>query len=335
MIIHLMTYQTTKVRLFLIMLLMVGISCHRERGDATTLEAIRFEKILFEAEPQEVIDTFHSHLLDIRPFFDVFNEEIILIGPDTLPEYPESLESFTNDPILIAVYDAINQRWSIFSKQIGILNRGLQQMERLTGLGTPTLVTYLSGFNESFITLPGLLGVGLDKYLGSDCSWYKELRIPEYIRSRMNPENLASDAMKAWLMSELEPPALGSSFLDHLLYHGKIQYLLQESLPRIPKHIHFHFTEEQLKWCEEHEQEMWRYLAENRILFSTERMMIRKFHEDAPFTSDFGHDSPGKTGCWIGYQVIHSYLKATRQGPEVLFEEINSQEILSKSRYRP
>lgn len=109
MIIHLMTYQTTKVRLFLIMLLMVGISCHRERGDATTLEAIRFEKILFEAEPQEVIDTFHSHLLDIRPFFDVFNEEIILIGPDTLPEYPASLESFTNDPILIAVYDAINQ----------------------------------------------------------------------------------------------------------------------------------------------------------------------------------------------------------------------------------
>ena len=328
-------FATIKVLLIPISALLLCIGCNRQKGFRSEVEPLRFERILFESSPRQVIDTFNGQLSKVQPFFKVFNEEIILIGPDTLPDFSASLEAFTKDPILLSVYQDINNNWNAFSSQIKALNQGLNKMERKLGIHSPLLVTYLSGFNESFITLPGLLGLGLDKYLGSECAYYQELRIPEYIRARMNPANLASDALKAWLMSELEAPLPGSTFLDHLVYHGKIQYLLNQFLPGVPEHLHFHFTQAQLKWCLEHEREMWKFLAENRYLFSTDRMTIRKFHEDAPFTKDYGNDSPGKAGCWIGYRVVRAYLKATRQDPGILFTGISSQTILAESRYRP
>jgi hypothetical protein len=328
-------FATIKVLLIPISALFLSNGCNRENGYRSEVEPIRFERILFESSPQQVIDTFHGQLAKIQPFFKIFNEEIILIGPDTLPDFPAALEAFKQDPVLLSVYQDINKIWSAYSIQVKALNQSLNKVEGQLGIQSPLLVTYLSGFNESFITLPGILGLGLDKYLGSGCTFYQELRIPEYIRSRMNPDNLASDALKAWLMSELEAPPPGSTFLDHLVYHGKIQYLLNRYLRGVPENLHFHFTEAQLKWCREHEREMWKFLAENRILFTTDRMTIRKYHEDAPFTRDFGNDSPGKTGCWIGFRVVQAYMKATRMDPGILFTDISSQTILAESRYRP
>ncbi|MFO7616378.1 MAG: hypothetical protein R6V75_03935 [Bacteroidales bacterium] len=328
-------FPGVKVVLFPISVLLLLSGCQQDNDQQSAEEPLRFEKILFESAPSQVIDTFQGQLAAIKPFFEIFNEEIIQIGPDSLAGYPAALESFTKDPILLSVYLDINKNWPALSEQIKLLKRSLNKMEQQLGIESPTLVTYLSGFNESFITLPGMLGLGLDKYLGSVYPYYQELGIPEYIRIRMNPDHLATDGLKAWLMSEMEPPEPGATFLDHLIYQGKIHYLLNHYLRGVPGHLHFHFSQQQLKWCREHEREMWKFLAENRILFSTDRMTIRKYHEDAPFTKDFGNESPGKTGCWIGFRIVQGYLKATRQDPGVLLTNVSSQTILAESRYRP
>ena len=80
---------------------------------------------------------------------------------------------------------------------------------------------------------------------------------------------------------------------------------------------------------------MWKYLAEQKILFSTERLTIRKFIEEAPFTRDFGNESPGRVGVWIGYRIVSSYVKATGINLKDLIGITSAKEILSGSKYHP
>jgi len=197
------------------------------------------------------------------------------------------------------------------------------------------LVTYISGFNQSFITLPGCLCIGTDNYLGSESPFYQGLSIPVYIRKNMNPENLPADAVRAWLYSELPGLSAEGNFLDRMIYEGKVYYIAEKLLPGTSQENLFHYTKDQLLWCKNQELAMWKFLAEENVLFSTDRLRIRKYMDEAPFTRDFGNESPGKTGIWIGYRIVCSFMKSTGTSLKELINITEAKEILSASKYHP
>jgi hypothetical protein len=280
-------------------------------------------------------DSIYTYYPGIVPFYTLFNEQIIRIGPDSLPGYSANLQEFTSDSMIKGLYASINRDNAPFENLLSDIRSAFERWRTVTGNPAPGLVTFISGFNQSFITLPGILGIGLDRYLGGESPFYKGLDIPVYIRNTMNPENLPGDAVRAWLYSELPPPPEGSSFLDQMVYEGKIHYLAGELLGDHNAERLFHFTSDQVAWCISHEAAMWKYLAEQQILFSTDRLTVRKFLEDAPFTKDFGNDSPGRTGIWIGYRVIGSYMKANKLDTKTLAGLSDARKILSGSKYHP
>jgi uncharacterized protein YjaZ len=57
--------------------------------------------------------------------------------------------------------------------------------------------------------------------------------------------------------------------------------------------------------------------------------------DEAPFTRDFGDESPGRVGTWIGYRIICSYMKASGSDIKNLIGNTNAKEILSGSKYHP
>jgi hypothetical protein len=210
----------------------------------------------------------------------------------------------------------VEQNSSLISSSLRIAEEALSRIPaEWPGLEQPLLVTYIGGFNQSFAALPGILAIGLENYLGDTCSLYQSLGIPAYLRARMKPENIPADAVRAWIYSGLEPVTPEQGFLDHMVYQGKAYWLLKKLLPRISDEDLFQFSREQVTWCKENEKAMWRFLAEKEILFSTDRMTIRRFFEEAPFTREFGNESPGRTGAWIGYRMLCSYIKTTGQEP--------------------
>jgi hypothetical protein len=81
---------------------------------------------------------------------------------------------------------------------------------------------------------------------------------------------------------------------------------------------------------------MWAYLAEHKLLFSTVRMDIKRFIDDGPYTSVFTDQSPARTGVWLGWQIVRSYMK---ENPEVKLAELlnnaDFQSILNNSGYQP
>jgi len=91
-----------------------------------------------------------------------------------------------------------------------------------------------------------------------------------------------------------------------------------------------------LKFCKNNESTMWQYLVEHDMLFNTEQFTIRKLTGEAPFTSYFTKESPGKAAVWIGFRIVESYMMKNK-GVKLadLMTNTDVQGILEKSKYSP
>ena len=80
----------------------------------------------------------------------------------------------------------------------------------------------------------------------------------------------------------------------------------------------------------------WQYLIEKNMLYSKDEDVIRRLIDETPFTRDFGNDSPGRVGCYMGWRIVQSYMQ---NHPETTLAELmsntKSQEILTNSGYKP
>lgn len=328
-----MDHLKSKIGILIIILVVGGASCNQGKlPERNTV--VRFDKLLFSTSPASVPDSIRNHHPALLPFFRIYNEEVIRIGPDTLPDYASLLSTFTGDALINEIHAETEKSAAVFNEYYTGIQQALDKWAEITNSPrVDYLVPFISGFNQSFIALPGLLGIGIDQYLGADNKFYQDLGIPAYIRKNKNPENLVADAVRAWLYSEIPAPEGG--FLERMIYEGKIYFIASKLLPKTSQENLFHYSETQLEWCREQESAMWKYLAEQKILFSTDRLTTRKFMDEAPFTRDFGNDSPGRVGTWIGYRIVSSYMKTSGLELKSLPGITSAKEILSGSKYHP
>ena len=81
---------------------------------------------------------------------------------------------------------------------------------------------------------------------------------------------------------------------------------------------------------------MWTFLAEHKLLFSTDRMSVKRFIDDGPYTSAFTDQSPARTGAWLGWQIVRSYMKQNKDVKLAdLMNNTDFQGILNNSEYQP
>ncbi len=204
--------------------------------------------------------------------------------------------------------------------------------------GKPLPVVYfcISGFNESVFTSEGIVGISLDKYLGSDCDYYTWLDLPRYKLRKMIPGMIPPDVAYTWGMTEFPIRSDATSLLDHMIHQGKLLYFTEAMLPRTADSLRTGFTSRQLRWCAQNEAQMWNYLVENKMLFSTQQMDIVRYINDGPSTNGFPPESPARTGAWLGRQIIRAYMK---RNPDVTLAQLMAitdyQEILNASAYAP
>lgn len=266
----------------------------------------------------------------------LFAGSVITIGLPGDSAFTELLQSFVQDTLMNSVKEQVDEKIDQDK-----LKTDLEQAFRyyhyyFPNRVVPTVFGCVSGFNQSVIMTDSLMGIGLDKYLGRDCDYYPRLAIPRYQRMNMHPNKIVPDAMYAWTSTEFPFQGYGPHLADRMIYEGKLLYLLDALLPETPDSLKIGFTQTQLDFCREKEAAMWTYLAQHKLLFSTERMDIKRYVDDSPYTSSFTDQSPGRTGAWLGWQIVKTYMK--RQ-PEVtipqLLDDKDTKKILNSSGYQP
>lgn len=300
------------------------------------LHVDRFEKDLFSIPFDSVAASVPELKAKYGPFLDIFTNKIINIGGTNRPDFAKNLKSFITDRYMYLTYQKVLEVYPDFNEPAGDLQASFDKFQEIfPGKNIPHIYTLISGYNQSVVTADTMLGISLDKYLGPSCEYYSNLGIPMYQRRLMSKDYIASDAMRGWCYSEFLFNDSSENVLTNILYEGKIIYLLRELFPEKADTILLGYSNAQMKWCNNNLKEMWTYLIERKLVFSTDYMTINKLISPAPFTSLFTRESPGRAAVWVGYKIISSYMKNNDVSLPELMKDQNYQGILEKSGFQP
>jgi len=320
------------------------VSCKNNRFDDidisksdVKIEVQRFDKDLFVINPDSVDAQLPVLKAKYGQFADLFFEGIIRIGKPENPQYHQFLRSFLADTMVYNSYRRAQTSFSNFDDINKTLTDAFKRYNyHFPSRKIPRVISYISGYNLSVAIDENVVAVGLDRYLGSETPQYKMLGIPRYMANKMIPEKIPSDIVRAWLYGEFVYSDSVDNLLSNMIYEGELIYITKHLLPNEPEHLIHGFSEEQLKWCKKNEADMWTHLIENKLLFTTNTLEINKFINDAPFTSGFPQESPGRAAVWIGYRIVESLMQRNEQMTlEELMNIKDYQKVLNMARYKP
>lgn len=303
------------------------------------IEIRRLEKDLFSLNPEDITSKLPELKEKYNGFLQLFSY-VINTGEINDTSFNDLIVSFCTDKQNNEVYDLTIELFpDLKPVERGLENAFRHYLYYFPGKVVPKIFSCISGFNNSIITGDSVLGIGLDRYLGADCEYYPQLEIFSYMSARMTPEYILPDCMYGWGASEYDFPSMNYSddnVITEMIHEGKLRYFMKCMLPDLPDEIIFGFNPGQMKFCRNNESQMWQYMVENDLVFKTDRFIIRKLVGDAPFTSYFTNESPGKAAVWIGFRIVEAYMAKNRRTTlEALMKNENIQDILDKAKYNP
>ena len=190
-------------------------------------------------------------------------------------------------------------------------------------------------YDNRVVLTDTLLLLGLDNYLGEDHHFYRS--ISRYIAKGLDKKYLTSDVANAFAKTINHYPR-DRTFLSRMVYYGKELYLKDRLMPMATDAIKLNFTEDEMLWAKENEEQIWRYVVENELLYNTDAELDRRFLDPAPFSKfqlELDSESPGRLGRYMGWQIVRAFME---RNPEVTLTELldlPSNDIFKRSNYKP
>ena len=100
------------------------------------------------------------------------------------------------------------------------------------------------------------------------------------------------------------------SLMDILLYRGKIAWVVETFLEGNGSgKTALGYSKEEIKWCEQHEKELWEEIRQNHYMRTTDPMIIRSYVSSNTRLLFNGEKTPPFLGIWLGMKVIERYMK--------------------------
>ena len=324
--------------LFLVVVLCVFVFRNNKSDTAKTkaIKIYRFEQTLFTTDSIKIKDDILEWETELGSFFERFNQEILRTNSQSAG-YRDEILSFVYHPDMREAYDTLMKKYP----NVDFLERDLadafdRYKHHFPERKEPRVITYFSGFNFGVVTNDSILAIGLDYFLGKDCCFYKRLSFPEYMRFKNQKKFILPYCFEAIANNEFGAFDRGNDFLSQMIYKGKIMYFLDVMLPQLPKADKLRFSKKQIVWCEENEKNIWAYLIDNEILFSTDVKQFNSYINYSPFAKGMSNKSPGRIAYWLGWKIVDEYMENnTNLTLEKLMQNINAQEILQQSGYKP
>lgn len=328
--------------LLLISLLLTLFSCQRNplkvnvSAVSVDLKIKHLDIDLLKLKPDQINTALPVLKKSYKDFFDLFTYRMISIGGSNQEKFQEMLGSFVSDTLIRKLELKVAEKVDTIRLRKELETAFKHYRYYFPQKEIPVVYTCISGFNQSVVTAENVIGISLDKYLGADSPFYEQLGLAEYKRKNMHPAKIVSDVMYGWAVTEWPKSEQSNNLLSQLIQDGKTMYFVDAMLPEKHDTLKIGFTRRQLDFCKKNEASMWTYLAEHKQLYSTDRMTIKRYMDDGPFSPSFSNESPARTGVWLGWQIVRSYMK---QHPETkLADLMNNQDlqgILNQSGYQP
>ncbi len=279
------------------------------------LKIHRFDLDVIAADTADFEQTLDNLYRDHTDFLEIFVNELEGVSIRDTLTVSEVLKDFVSHFSLLEINEKTAAVFEDISDVENELRKAFSYLKHyFPAVNLPRVYLFVSGLHAQFLSDASLslMGVGSDFYLGSDYEPYQSL-FYDYMLVNMRPEQLPVDLMSNLLFSLFRFDSRETTLLDSMLYHGKVLFLLSAFLPERSENEIIGFTAAQQNWAEKYEKDIWKSVVGNKALFSSDRFLIRKYMEDAPFTAPVSPDSPGRLGEWLGLQIVKSYMKNNKK----------------------
>ncbi len=308
-----------------------------------TLNTTRFEQDLFSSRSVEDILKLREKHPDFYPVYvnDIIAANVQIPGANDT-DIAVELYKYISHRDMDSLYSIVQSDFTDFSTYSDELEVASKYISYYFPDDTiNSVTTFISTFQYGAVydQVHKSFGVGLDMYLGSEFEVYGLLNpenFPMYRIRKFEPYRIVSNCVQTYVDYKV-PTFNDTKFIEKAVYEGKKLYLLDLLIPTAHDSLKINYTRGQIEWCKDHEQNMWKYMVQKDVLFSSDKNEYQKhYFNDGPFTSTFGNDSPPRTGAWIGWQIIRQYMASN---PEMsihdLLKDTDHAAIFQKSGYRP
>ncbi len=301
---------------------------HLEKIDE--VEVHRYGKALFQIDTLNMQEGLKSIQDEFRVFLDADLDDTLNIN---------QLYDYVTDSQLISIYHKVMEVYDDLGDFELQLSDAFARHQHFYPEETATeFYSYISDlyFESPVIKRESVVVIAIDVYLGAGYSLYLHLGLPLYKIRCMAPENMIVDVMKAVYFEDVIADNKSKTLLDRMIEGGKLLAYLDAVLPEVDDSLKICYSGNKLKWAEANERNVWAFLVEKELLFTTDYQIQTKMIQDGPFTTGFSNNSPSRLGVYIGWQIVRAYLK---NNPDIALQELlsetDSQKILNGARYRP
>lgn len=332
--------KNSTILLFLLVLFFISCSNDSLKIDTDsidlTIKVNRFEQDFFKLKQVQNLKSELSKLeAKYGEFYFRYINNIMQFGDEKNPSFEIGIKGFLNDPDINAINKDVQEMYPDFNDLKANLTEAFKKYHfHFPKKKIPTIVTFVSGFAFGIVATDSILGIGLDRYLGANCIYYNKMSWPKYITSKSQKKYIVTDAMRSWIGTEFEVNNSKKILLNEMIYQGKIMYALDATL-NTHDTLKIIYTKPQYDWAKFNEFEVWKYMIDKKVLFTSNASEFAKFLNDGPFTSGFPKESPPRLGVYIGWQIVRAYMKNNNVTLEELMKEQDAQKILNKSKYKP
>lgn len=340
-------------RLILLLLCtMIATSCSKREtqsdktlfGDNKTEEEQisihRFEQALFAPSKQ----TTEQHLLsieqDFKPMFAASLSD---------KQYMAVVKAFVEDAEMKKVYNIVKRCYPDMKFLEAALAQALPKIRKIrqdtckTNIYTLIIgpAEYSFAYQNRILVYPAFSTISIDAYCMDSLSghpYYKSM--PKYLQTCLTKDNIAPDYIKTYLQEitfkdiPLQNQNPDATLLDCIIDDGKYSYAVAALLPKTPLHNILRYTEEQQKWVEDNEYNIWSYIIQNKLLYNKDRTKYLSLIAEGPTTKGIA-DSPSRIGNYIGYKIVQAYMEKNPITLDSLFRTSKSELILKESEYKP
>lgn len=333
----------TSLQLMVFALMLALSSCKSDPLDVDVSETDvqltfkRLDRDLFELNPSAGKTETEALNEKYGEFLVDYCEGVIRIGDPKSESFKYAVAQFISDEAMKTLY----QQSQLVYPDLTSVEKELTEAFRyykyhFPDSTIPEIVFSVSALNYAIVTTNTTLNISLDMFLGADYEVYPAVGLPQYMYMNMKPDQIVPQAMKGWLQSSYETDLQRNTLLDYMIFEGKLLYVLDATLRDYEDSTKIGFSPEAIRWCEDYEAKVWTHLVDQKLLYTTEYMVINKWINQAPFVAGIPKDSPGRLGQWVGWQIVREYMK---ENPETSLQQLmanqNTQEILALSKYKP
>ena len=295
------------------------------------LDFERYEDVLFSLDTAD----FQHELMAIQDHYRVF-----LSGDLNNLDAVKYLKDFATDPYCIGLYHKVKTAFPNLNTVKPMVEDVFAHFHHYyPDIEIPTTVftciTGISADEPPVQIIDNKLVISLDWYLDGD-ETYDQIGMPRYLSQRTHVATLAKDVANRLYMYYLYEWRKQGQVVNEMVFYGRMNFFIEAMCPNIKDAVLLGYSEDQLRWAEENEGEMWADIVGNRRLYDAGLDAYMMYFGDGPYTQAYSNESPSRLGEFFGLHIVRSYVATLDDfNLQQFMKRKDLQNIFQNSGYKP